>query len=141
MRSDWSSGQPADLEPLLDDLDRQRLEIDRRELTWATGAALVVASGEHQRYGFSNPVDWLRIRCRMGEGAVRDRICVGQQRRHLAASVAALEAGAIGFGHLVLIAQTRQALDRRRKGPLIFDELKLLGRAGDETVGRFFYTC
>jgi hypothetical protein len=119
----------------------QKLEIDRRELVWSVSLAYMAASGEHQKHGFANPVDWLRIWYQMGEGAIRDRICVGQELKQLPASEALVESGEIGFAHLVLIARTRQALRRTHGAGFEFDEHKLLKRARTESVGRFFYTC
>ena len=124
------------LAPKLEELGRRRLNIDHEELEWSRLAAEVAASGEHQKYGFFNPVDWLRVTFGMGEGMVRDRITVGRQLDRLSLAVAALEKGEIGFAHLVVLARTAEALKDR---PI--DEAKLLLRARAETVNRFHYTC
>jgi len=117
-------------------LSRRRVEMDRAELEWSRLAAEVAASGEHQAHGFFNPVDWLRVTCAMGEGMVRDRITVGRQMSRLPLAVAAVESGEIGFGHLVVLARTAEAL---RDRPV--DEARLLRAAREQTVGRFHYTC
>ncbi|HEX6348483.1 MAG TPA: DUF222 domain-containing protein [Candidatus Dormibacteraeota bacterium] len=137
MHSELSS--PPDLYPLtpkLEELGRRRRGIDLEELEWSRLAAEVAASGEHQKYGFFNPVDWLRVTFAMGEGVVRDRITVGRQMDRLPMAVAAVESGEIGFAHLVVLARTAEALKER---PV--DEAKLLVRAREQTVGRFHYTC
>ncbi|HEX6349040.1 MAG TPA: DUF222 domain-containing protein [Candidatus Dormibacteraeota bacterium] len=126
---------------ILEHARRRRIRIDRCELRSAIELARLALSGEHEEFGFRTPVDWLRITLRMREGAVRDRLCVGEQAPHLAASVAALEAGEIGFGHLIHIAKTRRALLDSVHQTLAFDEEQLLARAREESVGRFFYTC
>ncbi|HEX6348465.1 MAG TPA: DUF222 domain-containing protein [Candidatus Dormibacteraeota bacterium] len=136
MHSELSS--PPDLYPLtpkLEELGRRRRSIDLEELEWSRLAAEVAASGEHQKYGFFNPVDWLRVTFGMGECAVRDRIAVGRQVERLPLAVAAVGKGEIGFAHLVALARTAEALKDR---PV--DEAKLLLRAREQTVGRFHYT-
>ena len=128
-------------EPFLDELEHRRLKIDRQELEWSVILAGVADSGQHQRFGFHNPVDWLRIRFCMGEGAIRDRITVGRQCRKLPLAVEAMECGEIGFGHLVEMARTAEALERAQGGDFAFAEAKLLKAARTETVGRFHFTC
>jgi len=126
---------------LLEQARRRRIRIDRCELQSAVELARLAASGEHEEFGFATAVDWLRITLHMREGDVRDRLFVGEQAGHVPASVAAMEAGDIGFGHLVLIAKTRRALVDSVHQTLSFDELQLLACAREESVGRFYYTC
>ena len=140
MRSTDPDGWDS-LEPFLHELHRERLMIHRRELQWSAIAAHVADSGEHQKYGFHNPVDWLRVRFQMGEGAARDRITVGRHMRRLRQTVEAVDSGEVGFGHPVEMARVADALQRAHGGDSPFDEAKLLKAARTETVGRFHFTC
>src|SRR5689334_8678044 len=102
-------------------LARRRVAMDCAELEWSQLAADVAASGEHQKHGFFNAVDWLRVTCNMGEGMVRDRITVGRQMGRLPLAVAAVENGEIGFAHLAVLARTAEAIRDRQ-----IDEARLL---------------
>jgi hypothetical protein len=74
-----------------------------------------------------------------GSAAARS-VATGEAADQLPASVAALEEGTIGFGHLALLAGTARAL-QRSAGAEGFDERALLARALEHSVGRFAYDC
>src|SRR5437763_6107251 len=133
MRSTDPDGWDS-LEPFLHELHRERLMIDRRELQWSAIAAHVADSGEQQRYGFHNPVDWLRVRFQMGEGAARVRITVGRHMRRLRQTVEAVDSGERGFGHPLEMARAAAAWQRAHGGDSPSDEATQLTAARTATV-------
>src|SRR5437879_11798412 len=99
-----------ELDQLAADLVRRRRELDEAELAWSVDAAILVAHDYHLRDGSTTGIDWLRHNCRMARGPVADRVCVGQKMGSLLDSVEAMAEGQIGFGHLVLMARTADAV-------------------------------
>jgi hypothetical protein len=124
-----------DLERLAADLVRRRREIDAAELAWSVDAAILVAHDYHISDGSVTGVDWIRHNCKMSRGQAADRVCVGEQIGRLIDSMDAMVDGDIGFGHLVLMARTSEAV---KAG---FDEAQLLAKAKEQSVGRFHFTC
>src|ERR1700736_6798476 len=101
---------PARAAALADSLRELRHQIDLLELRWADGAARLAAAGYHQEIGWQKPADFLRHHCRMGEGAVKDRLAVARTCGQLAQSGRAVIEGEIGFAHLVVMAHTAGSL-------------------------------
>ena len=130
----------SEAETLADSLRELRHQIDLMELEWAVGAARLAGSGYHEEIGWQKPSDFLRHHCRMGEGAVKDRLAVARSCGQLARSGAALIEGEIGFAHLVVLAHTVGSL-RGGPGEVAFDEQQLLDKAREQTMGRFWHTC
>jgi hypothetical protein len=111
-------------------LIRLRHGLDLLELRFARDAALFASTGEHESQGSTSPVDWVRHQCAMSGNAAARSIATGEQAAALPASVAALEAGRIGFAHLSLLAGTARALAGTDAEPR-FDEGPLLGLASN----------
>ena len=120
---------------LADDLRDRRQRIDREELQWAQDAAALAASGYHLQMESPRASDFLRHHCRMAEGAVRDRLAVGNQMDKLRLTELAMREGEIGFGHVIVMAHTAGARGAE------FDEAHLVGKALEESVGKFWHTC
>jgi hypothetical protein len=120
---------------LASELVARRRRLDAEELAWSADAARLVASGYHELDGSATGIDWLRHNCCMGRGAVADRVCVGEQIVNLGDSVSAMFEGEIGFGHIVSMARTADAVHGE------FDERQLLDHAREQSVGRFHFTC
>jgi hypothetical protein len=119
-------------------LIRFRHGIDLLELRFARDAAAFASTEEAEAQGSVSPIDWVRHQCRMSGGAAASAIATGAEAEHLPASVAALEAGRLGFDHLSLLAATERALQRTGRP---FDERPLLELALEHSVGRFFKDC
>jgi hypothetical protein len=117
------------------ELMRRRREIDALELAWSVDAAAFAESGYHVYEGSATGIDWLKHNCQMGRGAVSDRVRVGQHVDKLPESLHAMHEEELGFGHLVVLAQTAEAVGDR------FDERDLLPHAREQSVGRFHFTC
>ena len=117
------------------ELMRRRREIDALELAWSVDAAAFAECGYHVYEGSATGIDWLKHNCQMGRGAVSDRVRVGQHVDKLPESLHAMHEEELGFGHLVVLAHTAEAVGHR------FDERDLLPHAREQSVGRFHFTC
>ncbi len=123
-----------------DHLIRLRHGIDLLELRFARDAAAFAATEEAVAQGSTSPIDWVRHQCGMSANAAARSIATGEVAEQLPASVAALEAGQIGFAHLTLLAGTARAL-QGTAGATGFDERPLLGLATEHSVSRFAFDC
>lgn len=112
-----------------------RREIDRLELEFSRRAVAFMETEYSERAGFNSVHDWIRINCGMTSPSVGDRLAVGHRLSELSQSVAAMEAGEIGFAHLAVMARTANALR------VDFDEAKLLDLARESSPGKFHYKC
>jgi hypothetical protein len=91
-------------------LIRLRHGIDLLELGFAADAAVFAGTDEYEVQGSTSAVDWLRHNCRMSGHAAARAVAAGEQCPSLPESVAALEAGRIGFAHFSLLAGVSRAL-------------------------------
>jgi hypothetical protein len=119
---------------------QRRHTIDLLELEWSQEAAALAATDFYEYEGFATPLEWIRITCKLTSAQAADRVAVGQQMPALPQSVQAMEAGEIGFAHLMVMARTAQAL-KRSFTAAPFDERPVLAMARESTVGRFYYDC
>src|ERR1700722_16805417 len=94
-------------------LIRLRYGIDLLELGFAAEAAMFASTDEYDAQGSVSPIDWIRHHCHMSRQAAARAVAAGEQVHSLPASVAALEAGEIGFAHFSLLAGTARALSAR----------------------------
>jgi len=114
---------------------------DLLDLEIAQEAALFAATDEYDRQGSLSPKDWIRHNCKLRGREAADLVWVGGQLAGLSESAAAVEQGVIGFGHLALIARTRQAVADSPLASARISEEQLLGNAADISVDAFFYVC
>jgi hypothetical protein len=114
--------------------------IDLLELAFARQAARFASSNESEAQGSTSPIDWVRHHCAMSVNAAARAVATGEEAPHLTASVAALEAGRIGFAHLALMAGTSRAINASA-GDDCFDERPLLELALEHSVSRFSFDC
>jgi Domain of unknown function (DUF222) len=120
-------------------LIRLRHGIDRLEVAFAIGAGASAATAEYETQGSVSPVDWVRHHCRMSGHAAARSVVTGEQATQLPASLAALDEGRIGAGHLALLAGTARAISASTGKA--FDEAPLLALALEHSVGRFGFDC
>src|SRR5579859_3212064 len=133
----------TDVQSLEERTERQiqrRHAIDLLELEWAQEAAALAATKYYEYEGFATPLEWIRMTCKMTSAQAADRVAVGEQMAAMPESVQALEAGEIGFAHLMVMARTAQALKRSRTATT-FDEQAILAMARESTAGRLYYDC
>jgi len=126
---------PPDSARLALDLVGLRREIDRLELRFSQAAAAFAETGLWDDEGFNSALDWIRINCRVTSNAAADRLSVGRRLADLDRSVAAMDAGEIGFAHVTVMARTAEAVGEA------FDEGRLLQLARDNSPGKFHYKC
>jgi len=129
--------QPISIEPgqaTADTLIRLRQQIDLLELAFSRLASNFESSDYYEDEGFTSPINWIRVNCHMNAGAVADRIAVGDCMDQLPESLQSVNAGDVGFAHLVVMARTAQAVPD-------FDESELLRDAKKGTPGKFHHHC
>jgi Domain of unknown function (DUF222) len=111
--------------------------IDLLELRFAREAAAFATTDEYETQGSTSAINWVRHQCAMSVGAAARAVATGEAADRLPASVAALEAGRIGFAHLALLTGTERAVT----GGGGFDERPLLQLALENSVSRFAQDC
>jgi len=114
--------------------------IDLMRLSLAEEAAEFAATNDYLDDGAATSIDWIRINCHMTGPAAADLVSVGEHVAELPQSVDALADGHIGFGHLVVMARTANALSSSATAPA-FDERRFLDTALENTVGKFHHLC
>jgi Domain of unknown function (DUF222) len=151
------------------DLIELRHLCDLLELRFARDVAEFAATDEYDVQAAASPYAWISHNRKMGAHAAWSAICVGEMaRRHTPLTVAALEEGRVGFGHLVLLAGVARSVtvdsvaaqeaayqaslrersdavpadnDASSAPSVVFDEAVLLRLAEHHTVSRFRQDC
>src|SRR6266850_5334595 len=140
----WSDGSPIEVE-----LDArtpgERLiakahELSLMQLFFAQEAAEFAATTDFEEDGSNTAIDWIRFHCHMTAPAAADYVAVGKHIDELPQSVDALAEGSIGYGHVVVMARTANALSRSSTATA-FDERRFLDKAHENSVGKFHYIC
>jgi hypothetical protein len=108
---------------------RLRHLIDVLELEFAKDAASLSGCDELEWQGHISPIQWVKHECRTTTTAAIDACDVGVQAALLPESVHALLDGAIGFGHLALLARTAEAITSSATSS-DFEEAPLLAKHG-----------
>jgi hypothetical protein len=110
------------------------------QLSVAQEAAEFAATDEYEEDGAATPIEWIRINCHVTGRVAADYVSAGERLAQLPQTIDAVAEGTIGFGHLVVMARTANAL---AESPTArpFDEGKLLTKALDNTVGKFHHLC
>ena len=112
-----------------------RQAIDLLELQFSRLAATFDKGAYWEQEGSNSPIDWIRFNCHLTSNAAGARIAVGENLGRMAESTQAMQAGEIGFTHLVEMARTADAVGDA------FDETKLLELARENSPGKFHYKC
>ena len=110
------------------------------QLMFAREAAGFAATDDYQLEGSVSAIDWLRIHCHLTGPQAANDVAAGAHFDELAQSVVALALGKVGFGHLVVMARTADALAASPTAR-VFDENRLLAQAVDNSVGKFHHIC
>ncbi len=125
---------------LRDELVGIRRAIDLLEVQFSLVASAFASTDEGEWQGHVSPIQWMRVECGMTAGAAWKAICVGDQASDLPLSVAAVEAGPLGFAHLATLAGTARAIgESPTSAP--FDERPLLEHALAHDLKRFRDDC
>ena len=112
-------------------------EIGQLQLRAAALAGELEESGYARAHGCDTTIDWIRHECKVAFAVAADLVCVGTQAHLLEDSVRAVEAGEIGFGHLVHLARVQRQVGEER----FVDEPRLLAEAREVSVSRFWHVC
>ncbi|TME38388.1 MAG: hypothetical protein E6I61_13205, partial [Chloroflexi bacterium] len=108
-------------------------QISLLQLKSAACAARLARSDYWDYAGSNSAIDWIRFNCHLTDKAAGDLVAVGRTSGSLAESTQAMEAGEIGYSHLVVMARTAEATGKA------FDETKLLKLAREHTPGMFYF--
>ncbi|MHB8572042.1 MAG: HNH endonuclease [Candidatus Dormibacteria bacterium] len=130
---------PARVAPAEELVDLRHL-IDLLELEFSRMAAEFASTNRYREDGSLTAVQWIRHNCHMSIAAAVDNLTVGESGDNLPQSVAATEAGQIGFAHLALLARTGREIEQSATGQS-FDENTLLPAARRSSVSRFRHLC
>jgi hypothetical protein len=123
----------------------ERLIADARalsliQLVFAQKAAAFAATNEFEDDGAATAIDWIRIHCHMTGPQAANYVNAGEHMEQLSQTVVAMAEGEIGFGHMVVMARTIDALAASPTAR-VFDEKRLLAKARENTVGKFHHIC
>lgn len=120
-------------------IGRQLIELQRQidalQLRFARLAWEFDGSNYYEDEGFTSSLNWIRINCHVQERAAGDRMAVGRTLLRLPESHQAMEAGELGFAHLVVMARTAEAVGEN------FDESELINKARESSPGKFHHLC
>src|ERR1700693_5725731 len=107
---------------------------------FAQRAAAFAATNGYEEDGSVSPIDWIRIHCHLTGPQAANYVAAGEHSEELAQTVVAMALGKVGFGHLVVMARTAEALAASPTAR-VFDENRLLAKAIDNSVGKFHHIC
>src|SRR6266446_110032 len=110
------------------------------QLSFAQDAAEYAATEEYEEDGSVSPIDSIRINCHMTGAQAANYVAAGERFDELPQTVLAMAEGKVGFGHMVVMARTANALAASPTAR-VFDEDKLLKKAMDNSVGKFHHIC
>ena len=110
------------------------------QLMFARECAEFAATDEHEEWGSVTPIDWIRIHCHMTGPQAANYVAAGEHFDELPQTTLAMAEGTVGFGHMVVMARTADALAASSTAR-VFDENKLLAKAQENSVGKFHHIC
>ena len=109
--------------------------IDQAELEFAQLSAEFATGNEWDLDGFNSPSDWIRVNCNMNSNTVWGALSVGEVSRRLGNTIESMQAGQVGYAHVVTMARTAEAVGGE------FDEAQLLPLAEKHSPGKFYRKC
>jgi hypothetical protein len=114
--------------------------ISLMQLVFAKEAADFAATDEYEKEGSVSPIDWLRIHCHLTGPQAANYVAAGAHVDDMPQTVEAIVEGEVGFGHLVVMARTADALATSPTARVL-DEGRLLAQAQQSSVGKFHHIC
>jgi hypothetical protein len=114
--------------------------ISLMQLMFAKEAAEFAATNDYELDGSVSPIDWIRIQCHLTGPQAANYVAAGEHFDALPNTVVAMAEGKVGFGHLVVMARTANALAASPTAR-VFDEQRLLAKAEENSVGKFHHIC
>jgi hypothetical protein len=110
------------------------------QLSFARRAAAFAATNHYEEDGAATSIDWIRIHCHLTGPQAANYVAAGEHFDALPETVLAMAEGKVGFGHMVVMARTANAL-AASPSARVFDENQLLAKALDNSVGKFHHIC
>jgi hypothetical protein len=114
--------------------------ISLMQLMFAKEAAEFAATDDYENEGSVSPIDWIRIHCHMTGPQAANYVAAGAHFDDMPQTVDAVADGKVGFGHMVVMARTADALAASPTAR-VFDEERLLAQARENSVGKFHHIC
>jgi hypothetical protein len=114
--------------------------ISLMQLMFAKEAAEFAATNEYEVDGSVSPIDWIRIHCHLTGPQAANFVAAGEHFDSLPETMVAMAEGKVGFGHMVVMARTADALAASHTAR-VFDEQRLLAKARENSVGKFHHIC
>ena len=114
--------------------------ISLMQLMFAKEAAEFAATNDYELDGSVSPIDWIRFHCHLTGPQAANYVAAGERFDELPHTVLAMAEGKVGFGHLVVMARTANALAASPTAR-VFDEKRLLAKAQENSVGKFHHIC
>ena len=114
--------------------------ISLMQLMFAKEAAEFAATNQYEVDGSVSPIDWIRIHCHLTGPQAANYVAAGEHFDELAQTTLAMAEGKVGFGHMVVMARTADALAASGTAR-VFDEARLLAKAVVNSVGKFHHIC
>jgi hypothetical protein len=135
----------CDIEVPVERSRRERLIASARAMSmahlfFAKEAAEFAATNEYELDGSVSPIDWIRIHCHLTGPQAANYVAAGEHFDALPETALAMAEGKVGFGHMVVMARTADAL-AASPSARVFDENKLLAKARENSVGKFHHIC
>src|SRR5258705_2836409 len=98
------------------------------QLVFAKEAAEFAATDDYEIEGSVSPIDWLRIHCHLTGPQAANYVAAGKHVDGMPQTVEGVVDGTVGFGHLLVMARTADALAASPTAR-VFDEQRLLAQA------------
>ncbi len=114
--------------------------ISLMQLMFAKEAAEFAATNDYDLDGSVSPIDWIRFHCHLTGPQAANYVAAGEHFDALPNTVVAMAEGKVGFGHMVVMARTANALAASPTAR-VFDEQRLLAKAQENSVGKFHHIC
>src|ERR1700675_572330 len=110
------------------------------QVSCAQRASAFAATNQYAADGAATAIDWIRIHCHLTGPQAANYVAAGEHFDDLPETVLAMAEGKVGFGHMVVMARTTDALAASPTAK-VFDEKQLLAKALENTVGKFHHIC
>ncbi len=114
--------------------------ISLMQLMFAKEAAEFAATNDYELDGSVSPIDWIRIHCHLTGPQAANYVAAGEHFDALPQTAVAIAEGKVGFGHMVVMARTADALAASPTARGLNEE-RVLATALENSVGKFHHIC
>src|SRR6267378_2859411 len=110
------------------------------QLMFAREAAEFAATDEYEEWGDTTSIDWIRFHCHLTGPQAANYVAAGEHFEALPQTAVAIAEGKVGFGHMVVMARTADALAVSHTARALNEE-RVLAKALENSVGKFHHIC